>query len=283
MSKQQLTWLVTGTSSGVGRELVLHILARGDKAIATARGRSFSKLADLEARGAATYELDVNASQDDLHAFAKKIIDDHGHVDVIVNNAGYVAMGAEEASTPEKTSRNSNVFAPLNINRAFLPYMRARNSGWIIWIGSQAGWVVQPVFGLYAASKHALRALAVALDIEISPFGLRSVCFELSNFVSNALSPGNRVEAKSRLSAYNDATKSAYEWLESTDGKQPGDTAKAARAIVDVIRGEGAAAERKVPSLIAIGSEAYNNISRELDTARKGLEEWKDLTCSTDF
>lgn len=74
--------------SGVGRELVLHILARGDKAIATARGRSFSKLADLEARGAATYELDVNASQDDLHALAKKIIDDHGHVDVIVNNAG---------------------------------------------------------------------------------------------------------------------------------------------------------------------------------------------------
>lgn len=107
MSKQQLTWLVTGTScvslpclalsqtfikhwhrSGVGRELVFHILAGGDKAIATARGRSFSKLADLEARGAATYELDVNASQDDLHTFAKKIIDDHGHVDVIVNNAG---------------------------------------------------------------------------------------------------------------------------------------------------------------------------------------------------
>lgn len=69
----------------------------------------------------------------------------------------------------------------------------------------------------------------------------------------------------------------------ATDGKQPGDTAKAARAIVDVVRGEGAAAGRKVPSFIALGSEAYNNISRELDTARKGLEEWKDLTCSTDF
>ncbi len=145
-------------------------------------------------------------------------------------------------------------------------------------------------------------ALAVALDVEISPFGLRSVCFELSNFVSNALSPGNRVESKSRLSAYDDATKSAYEWLEctlmgiyltehwlieyqylATDGKQPGDTAKAARAIVDVVRGEGTAAGRKAPSFIALGSEAYNNISRELDTARKGLEEWKDLTCSTDF
>lgn len=59
-------------------------------------------------------------------------------------------------------------------------------------------------------------ALAVALDVEISPFGLRSVCFELSNFVSNALSPGSRVEAKSRLSAYDDATNSAYEWLECT-------------------------------------------------------------------
>ena len=74
--------------SGIGRELVLKILARGDKAIATARARSFSKLADLKARGAFTYELDVTVQDEDLQDFAKRIIEEHGHVDVVVNNAG---------------------------------------------------------------------------------------------------------------------------------------------------------------------------------------------------
>lgn len=77
-----------GDRSGFGRELVLQILQRGDTVIATARGRSFSKLADLKERGADTYELDVNAPQETLHEFAKKIIGAHGRVDVIVNNAG---------------------------------------------------------------------------------------------------------------------------------------------------------------------------------------------------
>ena len=74
--------------SGIGRELVLKILARGDKAIATARARSFSKLADLKAKGAYTYELDVTAPDEDLQDFARRVIEEHGHVDVIVNNAG---------------------------------------------------------------------------------------------------------------------------------------------------------------------------------------------------
>ena len=74
--------------SGIGRELVLNILARGDEVIATARGRSFSKLSDLQERGAYIYELDVTTSQDNLHQFAEKIIAEHGRVDVLVNNAG---------------------------------------------------------------------------------------------------------------------------------------------------------------------------------------------------
>lgn len=109
MAPTQLVWLITGTSyvqilqsidnvshfairSGFGRELVLQILQRGDKVIATARGRSFSKLADLKEQGADTYELDVNAPQDTLYDFAKNVIKAHGRVDVVVNNAGDLSL-----------------------------------------------------------------------------------------------------------------------------------------------------------------------------------------------
>lgn len=112
MGSKRLTWLVTGTSyvlpssplahisfldrSGIGRELVLNILARGDKVIATARGRSFSKLTDLREKGGYICELDVVSGQDHLNAFAKQIIGEHGHIDVLVNNAGALTVSYQQ-------------------------------------------------------------------------------------------------------------------------------------------------------------------------------------------
>lgn len=117
MAAKQLVWLITGTSyvthlhtrrptwsltngtshrSGFGRELALQVIERGDKVIATARGRSFSKIAELKEKGADTYELDVNAPLDDLHAFARKVVETHGRVDVLLNNAGMLHSCGEE-------------------------------------------------------------------------------------------------------------------------------------------------------------------------------------------
>jgi NAD(P)-dependent dehydrogenase (short-subunit alcohol dehydrogenase family) len=88
MSSQQLVWLITGTSTGLGRLLTQAALRRGDKVIATARARSLAQLDDLKAAGADTLELDVTASPEAIHEFAKKAVAIHGRVDVVVNNAG---------------------------------------------------------------------------------------------------------------------------------------------------------------------------------------------------
>lgn len=90
MSTTQLVWVITGTSTGLGRELAEAALARGDKVIATARARSIAKLDDLKAKGADTIQLDVTAPLETLKEAAEKAVAIHGHVDVVVNNAGYI-------------------------------------------------------------------------------------------------------------------------------------------------------------------------------------------------
>lgn len=91
----QLTWLVTGCSSGLGEFLVQHVIARGDIAIATCRG-DVSRMKHLADAGAKIYSLDVTASQMDINATAARMIEDNGNVDVLVNNAGYIEAGMAE-------------------------------------------------------------------------------------------------------------------------------------------------------------------------------------------
>ncbi|TCD69271.1 hypothetical protein EIP91_008206 [Steccherinum ochraceum] len=99
----QLVWFITGTSSGFGRDLTLALLRRGDKVIATARGRSIAKVADLKEKGADVIEFDVTDPLDKLESVAKEAVKIHGRVDVVVNNAGYIQNGFLEEATPEET------------------------------------------------------------------------------------------------------------------------------------------------------------------------------------
>lgn len=146
--------------SGFGKELSLALLERGDNVISTTRARSLPKLVELKEKGAATLELDVTAPLSDLHKVAAKAVAIYGRIDVIVNNAGFVITGALEENTyvdsssllplfsltlyfsPEQTYEqfNTNVFGGLNVARAFLPYMRPRKTGTIVWIGSLGGY-----------------------------------------------------------------------------------------------------------------------------------------------
>ncbi|TFY74092.1 hypothetical protein EWM64_g9920 [Hericium alpestre] len=140
---EPLVWLITGTSSGLGRLLTLEALLRGDKVIATARTRSVCKLDELKKAGAAILELEVTAPLEELHALAKKAVAIYGRVDVLVNNAGYFHVAALEEATPQETMEqfNTNIFGGLNMCRAFLPYMRPRRTGTVVWLGSIGGWM----------------------------------------------------------------------------------------------------------------------------------------------
>ncbi|KAJ6596158.1 hypothetical protein DFH09DRAFT_1024016 [Mycena vulgaris] len=278
-----LVWLITGTSAGLGRDLALAALKRGDSVIATAR--SVAKLGDLKAKGADVLELDVTAPLDELHVVAKKAAAIHGRIDVVVNNAGYILVGAVEESTPEETLQqfNTNVFGALNVSRAFLPYMRAKKSGTIVFMGSVGGWHGVPNAGLYAATKYTLRGISESLHLEIAPLGLRSTCIDFGYFRTTFLDPAHRAPYVPRIEDYNEMSARANDALVAYNGKQPGDPLKGVEVVLDIVRGEGLAKGKPFPTSVALGSDCYNAIKAESEGVLKRLEEWRALSESTDF
>ncbi|VDB90058.1 unnamed protein product [Peniophora sp. CBMAI 1063] len=281
----RLVWLITGTSSGLGRDFALAALKRGDKVIATARGRSMAKLKDLEERGADVMELDVTAPFPDLQAIATKALAIHGTVDVVVNNAGYVEFGSIEESTPEETLAqfNTNVFGLLNVTRVFLPHMRSRKAGTVVFIGSMRGWITSAGNGLYAASKHAVRALADSLAEEVSPFGIRVLNIEPGYFRTPILQPGTHPAYEARIPAYRPIIGPISDFLQAADGHQAGDPARAAQVLVELVHGEGVAEGKALPVTIGLGTDYYEEVKAFAEQSLKRIENWGAVSKSTDF
>ncbi|KAI3614232.1 serine 3-dehydrogenase [Moniliophthora roreri] len=280
-----LVWLITGTSTGLGRELTLAALRRGDKVIATARVRSLSQIDDLKEKGAATLELDVTAPLEDLQAVAKKAVAIYGQVDIVVNNAGYILVGAIEENTPQENfdQFNTNVFGAINVTRAFLPYMRERKTGTIIFSGSVGGWSDEVDF-----KRHAVIRVSASLHDEIAPLGLRSICIDFGYFRTAFLNPDHRKPYIPRIQDYNEVT-GEYEaalqgdCLSAYNNKQPGDPLRGVEIMVDIVRGEGVAKGKTFSNNIQLGSDCYETVKTECEEALRQLEEWKDVSFSTDF
>lgn len=164
--------LVTGCSSGIGRELALALHRRGTIVIATARRpESLQELADL---GIATESLDVN-SQADINRVVHALKAAYGRLDILINNAGYGQMGPllELDTRALENQFRTNVFAPMALARACAPLMKSERRGLICNVGSVSGVLPTPFSGAYCASKAALHALSDVLRLELKPFGIR--------------------------------------------------------------------------------------------------------------
>ncbi|HET7900999.1 MAG TPA: oxidoreductase, partial [Candidatus Nanopelagicales bacterium] len=162
---------VTGCSSGIGRATALALDSRGLAVYATARRPE--TLAELESRGIRTLALDVTEEASMVAAVAE-VEAAHGHVAVLVNNAGYGLQGAIE-DTPMDAVRaqfETNVFGLVRLTQLVLPAMRAAHDGRVINVGSMGGRFTFPGGGYYHASKHAVEAISDALRLEIAPFGV---------------------------------------------------------------------------------------------------------------
>ncbi|KAG8902301.1 hypothetical protein FRB99_004640 [Tulasnella sp. 403] len=264
MSENQLVWLITGTSSGFGKELTLEALRRGDKVIATARNVARVD-SSLRENGADVLRLDVTDTLSNLKEIASRAVAIHDRVDVLINNAGYVLFGAIEENSPEESLSefNTNVLGALNVTRAFLPYMRERKSGRVFYIGSIAGWVGVPGAGLYCATKAALRGMVpeaalasavilnptpvnagvtLAMHEEVKHLGIKVHCIEPGYFRTPLLSTnGHRTTSEERIPDYNPIIKPSNDRLVQYDMKQPGNPAKLVEVVVDIGRGEGIA------------------------------------------
>ena len=169
--------LVTGCSSGIGAALAHEFLNRGWVVYATARRAE--SLQALAAAGMVPVSLDVNDAAS-IGGAVDAVRSGHGHLDMLVNNAGYGLFGAAADLDAESLRRqfDTNVIAPIQVARAFLPLMLPRRRGCIVNVGSVSGILTTPFAGGYCASKAALHALTDALRLELAPFGIHAVCVQ---------------------------------------------------------------------------------------------------------
>jgi NAD(P)-dependent dehydrogenase (short-subunit alcohol dehydrogenase family) len=180
--------LITGTSTGFGRDIAERLARRGEHVFATMRdvlGRNaihreaLEKLASQEGLQLRVLELDVT-DQRSVDSAIEAALEEAGDLDVVINNAGVAALGVTEAFTPDQFEQifDVNVYGAIRVNRAVLPSMRRQRSGLLVHVSSAAGRVTIPALAAYCASKYALEAIADAYRYELRPFGVDSILVE---------------------------------------------------------------------------------------------------------
>ncbi len=277
---ERSVWFVTGSSSGFGRAIVEEALRRGHSVVASARHTA--ALADVEATAperVLVTELDVTRPEQ-VRAAVAAAIHRFGHIDVLVNNAGFSILGAlEETSEAElRATLELMFFGAVATTRAVLPHMRARSSGTIVQLSSTGGIGTSPGFGAYCAAKHALEGLSECLSQEVSPFGIRVLIVEPGAFRTALF--GAAFRRMPALDAYASSVGALRSWTAAADGAQPGDPAKAARAIVEVAsRPNGAALPLRLP----LGSDAVDQIRDKLARVAADVDAMEDIARATAF
>ncbi|GGN96684.1 oxidoreductase [Nocardia rhizosphaerihabitans] len=271
-------WLVTGASSGFGRAIAEAAIAAGDTVVAVARRTT--ALDDLVAAHPdqlETIALDVTdtARIDEVVA---DVVARHGRIDVLVNNAGRTQVGAVEETTDAELRElfDLHVFGPAALTRAVLPHMRAQRSGAIVMMSSFGGQLSFAGFSAYSATKFALEGLSEALADEVEPFGIKVLIVEPGGFRTGLMSPG-AATLSAETDAYADTVGGTRRMIETSDGRQPGDPAKAAAAI------RTALAADKTPLRLPLGSDAVDAILGHLDSVRVEVLEWETTARATDF
>lgn len=243
------TILITGASTGFGRDTAETLSRAGHTVFASMRdveGRNREHTKALRARGIQVLELDVSndASVDDA---VESVIARAGHIDVVINNAGILAIGVTEAFSADqaKVMFNTNVVGVLRVARAVLPNMRAHGQGLVVNIGSILGRLVFPFFGIYAASKFAVEALTDSLRYEVSPLGIDVVLVQPSPYATPLLANMQQPADAHRTAAYGTignlpgAMIRQFEaMLSGTDAPNPHDVAEAIATLVAQPPGE---------------------------------------------
>ncbi|MGL5878053.1 MAG: oxidoreductase [Xenococcaceae cyanobacterium] len=271
-------WLITGCSTGFGRSLAEAVLQSGNRVIATARHTE--KLQDLIYRypqQVCTLSLDVT-KKDNIRSAISQAKDVYGRIDVLVNNAGYGSMGAIEEQSDEAIKRqfDTNLFGAINMMREVLPLMRSQRRGHILNISSVGGVVSMAGAGIYCSTKFALEAVSEALAQEVAPLGIKVTIVEpgafRTDFGGRSLSTPEQT-----MPDYAETSGKMIQWVQDIDGKQPGDPAKAAQAMIKVVASENP------PLRLALGEDAVNGIDQKLESMKAELDAWKDVSMNTAF
>src|SRR5207247_2540925 len=271
-------WFITGAGRGMGVDFAKAALAAGHTVVATGRDTDAVAKAVGKSEGLLIVKLDVT-NRADAETAARAAVDRFGRIDVLVNNAGNFFAGYFEELTPEQIDRQLGtlLIGPLNVTRAVLPVMRKQRSGHIITISSTAGLVGFAFCSAYAAAKFGVEGWMDSLQQEVGPFGITTTIVNPGFFRTELLEPASVTYAKPSIEDYADRTAEQLKWWQAQSGKQGGDPAKLARALVTI------ASEAQPPRRFIAGADAIATAEQKVADLQAQIEAYRDLSTSLAF
>ena len=270
------TLLITGVSSGFGRALAQEALAAGHRVVGTVRSEQARR--DFETLGAkATGRVLDVTDFEAIDGVVAEIEATVGPVDVLVNNAGYGHEGVLEESPLAELRRqfDVNVFGAVAMMKAVLPYMRERRRGHIINITSMGGFITMPGIAYYCGSKFALEGISEALGKEVAPLGIAVTAVAPGSFRTD-WAGRSMIRTPRAIPDYDPLFDPIRQAREEKSGRQLGDPAKAARAMLAVI------ASDTPPAHLLLVSDALELVRGKLATLAADIDAWEAITRSTD-
>ena len=273
------TWLITGVSSGFGRELTDQLLERGDRVVGTVRRPD--AVADVVERYADTFRAEVLDVTDT--GAVRRVVDRSfaglGRIDVIVSNAGYGLFGAAEELSDEQVDHMiaTNLVGSIQLIRAALPHLRAQGGGRILQLSSYGGQVAFPGNSLYHATKWGIEGFVESVAQEVAPFGIGMTIVEPGG-ARTEFRYGSAQIVANMLSEYEgNPARAPLRMLDPANGLAPGDPTRIAAAMIASVDQEPA------PMRIILGSQALQNTIKVLTERIAGFEAQTELAASTDF
>lgn len=278
MPNAQPVWFITGCSTGFGRELAKLVIARGWRAVVTARDRA--KVADL-AEGAPDQVLALSLDVTDASQIAQAVSETaktFGRIDVLVNNAGYGYQSSVEEGEDDKIRAqfDANVFGLFALTRAVLPVMRAQRSGHVLNVTSVAGFVSFPASGYYAATKHAVEGFSDALSAEAGPLGIRVTCIEPGPFRTD-WAGRSLIQTPSTIADYAETAGARLKATAEKSGTQAGDPVRAGEAMIRVTEIDNP------PRHLVLGAWGYEAVTTRLKQRIAEIEAWRDTSLGADY
>jgi NAD(P)-dependent dehydrogenase (short-subunit alcohol dehydrogenase family) len=271
---QKKVWFITGAGRGMGLDFAREVLTAGHAVVATGRDRERVTEAVGASDNVLAVKLDVG-NRADAEAAVQAAVARFGRIDVLVNNAASFYAGYFEELTPEQMERQLAVslFGPMNVTRAVLPVMRRQRSGHIITISSSAGLAAGYDFvSAYAASKFGLEGWMESLGAEVAPFGIATTIVNPGFFRTELLTEQSTNYAEASIADYDERRGPLIESWKSMNGKQSGDPAKLARALITISEQE------PPPQRFIAGADAIATAEQKIATLQQQIEAYRELS-----
>jgi len=278
MTDQKKVWFITGAARGMGLEFARAVLAAGDSLVASGRDTDRLSKALGSSSNLLTVRLDVTRPVE-AEAAVKAAVDRLGRIDVLINNAASFFAGYFEELTPEQMNvqLQTSLVGPMNVTRAVLPVMRKQRSGHIIAMSSSAGLSGFEFGTAYAASKFGLEGFMESLGPEVAPFGIHTTIVNPGFFRTELLTEESTSYATGSISDYAARRDPLVAYWKSMNGKQTGDPAKLARAIITI------ASQSPPPRRFIAGADAIGGAQQKVVALKEDIESNRQLSTSLSF